>query len=107
MPVLKKKKILINPIAIVPFNKTTKYFCEQTTGVEAEEGQKEHNVTCPKCGGNLSGSSICKCGECYDTLECQKCGWNDLKEFFSDISPEEVLDRLNEIPFENSELEAA
>lgn len=98
-----ERKVLINPIAIVPFNKATKSFCEQMTDLEAEEGQEEHNVTCPKCEGNLSGSCICEYGEYYDTLECRKCGWNDREKFFSEMEPDEVIDRLNEIPFENCE----
>lgn len=102
----RKRKVLVNPIAVVPFNKATKSFCEDMAGAEAEEGQEETNIshTCPYCQKELK---FCSCYNGYDYEDYWECicGYSTREKLSFDMTPGEVLDRIEagEIQFENCE----
>ncbi len=100
-------KILINPIAKVPLNKATKHFYEYLTGAELERPEETGvSHTCPNCPEMLRAHSRYLNGEWEDYYECE-CEYTEKERRVDDMTPEEVLDRIDEIPFENSELEVA
>ena len=64
--------------------------------------------TCPDCSGQLEETTICGLDpqDTIDIFVCSRCSWKE-RRFIDDMTPEEVLDRIDEIPFENSEIKEA
>lgn len=74
---------------------------EDLSVADFDNDRNEPLGTCPDCNNDLKENTVGSASDpenVIDILVCPNCGWTD-RTFFNYMTPEEVLNNLEEVPF--------